>query len=278
MGISLLDEKLAMNYLNYLNLEWESPSYDYLERICYSHLHTFPFENISKLLFFKKGEFLPKLDTFLENYREYNFGGTCYSLNSNLLLLLKALGFECYHIKLGDAHIGIIVIIENEKFYVDCGAAAPFFKPVDIENNDQGSTVFGTDCINILPVDQANHEYTYVRYTNGVQSGDEWRFNSHKKQEFSDFTEIISKSYKIGAPFMEILRCQIWQSEKNRSVSLVNNKFTIRYRNGQSHTRTLVSIEEIKNVLTQEFILPKLPVKEAIKVLYELGIDIFFEK
>jgi N-hydroxyarylamine O-acetyltransferase len=44
--------KSAIDYLGNLNLQIEKPSYNYLERICHAQLNTFPFENISKLLYF----------------------------------------------------------------------------------------------------------------------------------------------------------------------------------------------------------------------------------
>jgi N-hydroxyarylamine O-acetyltransferase len=58
-------------------------------------------------------------------------------------------------------------------------------------------------------------------------------------------------------------------------VSLVNNKLTIRHSDGSNETTILKSIQEIEEVIQEEFQLPKLPVKDVIKVLEELKIDIF---
>jgi arylamine N-acetyltransferase len=58
-------------------------------------------------------------------------------------------------------------------------------------------------------------------------------------------------------------------------VELVNNKFGIRYSNGETFVKTLSSPEEIRAVFSEEFMLPKLPVTEAIEVLKTLEIDIF---
>lgn len=74
---------------------------------------------------------------------------------------------------------------------------------------------------------------------------------------------------------MSILRCQLYQTCKQRSVSLVNNKFSIHYSNGETFVKTLSTPEEIRAVLSEEFLLPKLPVTEAIEVLKTLEIDIF---
>lgn len=43
----------ARAYLHSLGLEQEPPSLSFLERICLAHLNTYPFENISKLIYFR---------------------------------------------------------------------------------------------------------------------------------------------------------------------------------------------------------------------------------
>ncbi|MGE8207282.1 arylamine N-acetyltransferase [Heyndrickxia sp. NPDC080065] len=266
-------------YLDILNLPLEKPSLNYLERICNAQLNTFPFENISKLLYCENHNNnyfeIPSFELFTKNFKEYNFGGTCYTLNSNLLILLRGIGFDCYHVMLEEKHMGIIVKINKERFYVDCGAAAPFFKPVRFENDFENISSFGKDEVNILPEDPRLNRYRYVRHVNGKQSGKAWHFNSRKVAKVSDFNEVIKKSYKPNATFMTILRCQLYQIPKQRSISIVNNKFSIRYSNGETNVLTLSSEEEIRTVLIEEFKLPKLPVKEAIEVLKRLKIDIF---
>lgn len=75
---------------------------------------------------------------------------------------------------------------------------------------------------------------------------------------------MIERTNKPNDPFMSILRCQLYQTGKQRSVSLVNDKFGIHYFSGETVVYTLLSIEEIRTVLSEEFILPKLPVTETV--------------
>lgn len=268
----------ARKYLDSLDLDLQKPTYDYLKQICVAHLNTFPFENISKLLYFKKHNDtnfeLPSFELFINNHRDFNFGGTCYTLNSNLMILLKEIGFSCYHVMLGEEHMGIIVKIENERFYVDCGAAAPIFKPVNFENDYKNISSFGKDVVNIVPVDSSRNTYKYVRYTNGKQNGKNWGFNSVKETKIEHFNEVMKRANQPNAPFMTILRCQLYQTHKHRSVSLVNNKFSIRYSSGEIDLKVLSTPEEISSVLSEEFALPKLPVTKAIEVLELLNVDI----
>lgn len=271
----------AKKYLTILGLPLEPPSYDYLERVCHSNLTTFPFENISKLIYFrdkKKNNFeIPPVELFVDNFNDYHFGGTCYTLNSSLMQFLRELGFECYHVMLGNEHIGIIVNLLNERVYVDCGAAAPIFKPVRIERDHLNVSEFGDDKVNLLPVNPNEGQYKYVRYTQGKQSGKVWEFDINKKCEFEDLSEVIKQANKPNTTFMTILRCQLWQTKQNRSVSLVNNQFGIRYSDGSITKRKLYSIDEIESVIANEFLLPKLPIRDAINVLDGLNIDIFTE-
>ncbi|MDG5472353.1 arylamine N-acetyltransferase [Jeotgalibacillus sp. ET6] len=269
----------AKKYLHDLNVSLEEPSLPYLERICHAQLNTFPFENISKLILFKKHGYnsfdIPSFSHFVDHHEQYQFGGTCYTLNSNLMRLLKEIGFECYHVMLGEEHMGIIVVINHERFYVDGGAAAPFFKPVSFESDFRNISSFGKDEVYLLPEEPGQNLYKYIRYANGSQSGKTWHFHSRKEAKVEDFSGVIQKSNEPAAPFMTILRCQLYQTDKKRSVSLVNNKFGIRYSNGETVVRNLSTVEEICDVLSEEFQLPKLPVEEAIGVLRRNKIDIF---
>ncbi len=271
----MTNSEVVKGYMHHLNLEAEAPSHRFLEKICTAQLNTFPFENIGKLLHQQSSSFtIPSFEKFVSNFQKFNFGGTCYTLNANLLLLLRALGFDCHHVMLGNEHMGIVVILDDA-FYVDCGAAAPFFKPVRLNDENNNNVRFGKDEVSILPVDSKDSDYKYIRYTNGKQSGKVWHFQSTEKANINDFQKVIEESYKPDATFMTILRCQLYQTNLQRSVSLVNNKFSIRYENGEIETTALNTKQEIMAVMADEFFLPKLPVEEAVDALERRGIDIF---
>src|SRR5699024_12395548 len=81
--------------------------------------------------------------------------------------------------------------------------------------------------------------------------------------------------FRSNNSFTISLRCQIWQLDKNRSLSLVNNVLNLQYESGEVEKHILGSVEEIREVIDDEFQLPKLPVEEAIDILRDLDIDIF---
>ncbi|BAB05900.1 arylamine N-acetyltransferase [Halalkalibacterium halodurans] len=266
------------NYLSLLQLPINQPSYDYLARICQAHLSTFPFENISKLLFFRNRQIgIPTMEQFLSHYKSYHYGGTCYTLNANLFRLLQALGFDTYPVMLGGEHLGIIVQMDDEPFYVDCGATAPLFSPVRLEGHATTSTRFGRDVVLLQPDDTPPFNYKYIRIIDGEQSGNTWYFHSHDKKTINDFLPALERSYQLGTTFMTILRCHLYQPDQKRSVSLVNSRLTVRYDNGETVVTMLESEQEIEEVLSDEFKLSRLPVRKAIAVLKQLSVDLFTE-
>lgn len=274
-------------YLENMELEAKVPeieglTFAYLQQICSAHLNTFAFENISKFIYYRdweqNGYFVPPIQVFVDNYKKYGFGGTCYTQNTNLYRLLQALGYDCNLVTLGGEHMGILVRLKelgNEQVYVDCGAAAPFFSPVRFETDVNNVSSFGTDKILIRPSLGQQGRYVYSRYVNNEPSGEPWEFDANRRSKLVDFQPLIDEANKPGATFMTFLRCQLWQLDKSRSVSLVNNTFGIRMADGSLVKRKLHNVEDIEQVITEEFGLPRLPVRSAIEILHKLDVDIF---
>jgi N-hydroxyarylamine O-acetyltransferase len=134
---------------------------------------------------------------------------------------------------------------------------------------------FYQDHVYLKTVDAQHGEFQYERYTNGKKSGKTWAFNANHVSQFSDFYQAIHEANQPGTTFMTILRCQLYQLDRRRSVSLVNNKFGIRYENGENKIETLTSVKEIEDVIRDEFGLDRLPVQTAVDILESLGVDIF---
>ena len=131
MNLNFLYDK----YLKLLGVDLSEAGFKLLKKIVKTHLIKVPFENISKLLYKKQGmNYIPDLELYLDGIDKYNFGGTCYSNNYYLYLLLQYLG---YNVKLcgadmknPDVHLISIVTIDEKEFIVDGGYAAPFFDPL----------------------------------------------------------------------------------------------------------------------------------------------------
>lgn len=269
----------AQRYLERLGIEQEPPTLSFLEKVCRAHLNAVPFENISKLLYLrdfeKNGFHIPPIDVYVENMFQFDYGGTCYTNNSHALTLLKELGFIGYHVQLGSSHIGIIIELDGERWYADFGSASPFFKPVNFEKDHDNLTAYDIEEIRIIPDPNQEGFYRFVRYRDGKVVKDDWDFKPDEGKEFGEFTETVEQSNKSGAFFLTHLRCHHYQLEQNRTLSLINNKLSIKYDDQRVEEVMLTTREEVKEVMEKEFHLPNLPVKEAIDVLGELGVDVF---
>lgn len=266
-------------YLDMLGLTPEEPTEEFLKKMMTAHLSTFPFENISKFFYFKKQKFLPSIKEFLNHYQRFQFGGTCYILNSNFYQLLQALGYNCRLIMLSDVHMGVLVQLKEypgEELYADVGSAMPLFQPLRFEKEMGNKIAFGNEKVVLQRDEESQEKYRYLFYRDGkLVSENPWVFEPAKTYQLNDFSHCIQTSYLPDSTFMKILRCQLWQPERNRSLSLVNDRLTIRYRYGRKWSTKLSSVYEVIEVLKDEFELPDLPVHDAIQVLHELGVNVF---
>ncbi|WP_232697724.1 arylamine N-acetyltransferase [Brevibacillus daliensis] len=275
----------VQSYLHKLQLPQEQPSISYLERICQAHLFTIPFENISKLIYWRERERnrfnVPPLDIFVHHLYTMQLGGTCYILNPNLQQLLLELGFSATLIPVGDSHIAILVDHPEEPgvpLYVDMGSAAPFFKPVDFTRQHDNCSSFAGIDVRLVPDETETGIYRFKRYRLGELVSDKWSFNPAKTKNLPYFNDTIAKSYQLETNFMSSLICQLFQRDKQRHLFLKNNLLTITYEDKTSEEINLHRICEIEAVLAEEFLLPKIPVREATRILQELGVDIFAQK
>jgi arylamine N-acetyltransferase len=187
--MSLLETKNT--YLSLLNTMVKKPSLSYLTELCHAHLTTCPFENMSKVIQFKKNgnspPELPALAEFLRSNQMHHTGGTCYTLNSQFAKILQVLGFQCYLIKLGNDHMAIIVTIDGDNYYVDCGAAAPFFEPVAFEKNKENVSAFGGEEVRLEADKTVPDLYHYVRKRDGIISHESWGFYANQPYSLDDF-------------------------------------------------------------------------------------------
>ncbi|QQK80822.1 arylamine N-acetyltransferase [Salicibibacter cibi] len=274
----------AKDYLQYIQVPAREPSYSYLKEISTAHLNQIPFENISTLLHYKAYHEERKLvedeKKFVKQLFQHHMGGTCYMLNSSLHQLLKQLGFHSRYTFLGGGHVALLVRLpgEKEELYVDIGNGAPFFEPIRLETDPGNVSEYGGIEVRLRPGDEFG-TYKYYRYVDGTLLTDmDWSFDTKKSYQFDDFQPAIQKYFQPNGAFTSVLRCQIWQLSQKRSLSLVNNVLSIRYRNRKVEKQTLKDRFEVRNVIEEEFKLPKLPVEKAIGILEGMGVNIFQEQ
>lgn len=262
------DKILFDKYLELIGIEALNASFELLCKIVKAHLFKIPFENISKLLYKNKGmNYIPDLTTYLSGIAKYNFGGTCYSNNYYLYLLLKHLG---YNIKLcgadmknPDVHVISIVTIDGKEFIVDVGYAAPFFKPLQRGLNEDFIIKSGEEVYYIKPLDNKGRTKVEQYYNGKLQH---WYIANPKPRKIGEFTKVIKDSYTNDAIFMNALRITRFSDEG----SLVLKNLLLTETTGLTSYTTEISFKNIPAVIQEKFGMPTEIVEKAINNIKEL--------
>ena len=258
-------------YLNLLKVSEGKPTFERLKQIVRAHLIRVPFENISKLLYEKKGmNYIPDLELFLNGIENYNFGGTCYSNNYYLFLLLEHLGYNVNlcgaDMKNPDVHLISIVKIEGLEYIVDAGYAAPFFEPLPRKLSVDHVINYGKEKYIIKPQDKLGRTKVEQYYDGKLQH---WYTAKPGGRKIEEFQKVIEDSYSDDAVFMNAIR--ITKYTKVGSLVLKNLDLT-KTINGSIYTEKF-SFNEIPTVIEKNFGMPSSVVKEAIssiKVLKDI--------
>lgn len=259
---------LFSKYLTLLGIATATPTYELLCKLVKAHLFIVPFENISKLLFKKQGAiYIPNLNTFLEGIEKHSFGGTCYTNNYYLNLLLKHLGFNVKlcgaDMKNPDVHLINIVTIDNREFIVDVGYAAPFLQPLPRDLGTDFIITFSEEKYIVRPIDE-NGKTLVAQYSgNKLQH---WYTAKPQPRTIEEFRKVIEDSYAEDATFMNAIR--VVRFTENGSVSLRN--YSLTETNGENVTTTKLNREEIPGFVCKKFGIPEQLVKEALESIKEI--------
>ncbi len=210
-------------YLWLLDVEQSKPTLAALRDIVRAHLMRVPFENISKLYRWKISGLrsIPPADQFLEEIEQYHFGGTCYSNNYFLHLLLSALGFDVRlcgaDMSKPDVHIVNIVHIDGREYIVDGGFAAPFIEPLPRDLTSDYVVALGGERYVLSPMDAGGRSrLTFVR--DGV-SRHGYLVNP-KPRSIGEFGGVIEDSFRPEATFMNAVL--LVKFGRHRSTTLRN--------------------------------------------------------
>lgn len=270
-------------YLKRLGVQQRAADLEILKELCRSHLQAFPYENVSKLLYYHtyKKSIVPPPAQYVENASRYDYGGTCYAINANFLALLRELGYSGYLVSLAEDHAAIIItdlLEDGEPLYVDAGAAAPFFQPVRFLTDPDYLSAFGKEAVQLVPDPLSPSRFRFHRMRSHELVSDSWHFSPHEPRELHDFSAAIVRSFAPGATFLSMLRIHLYQLDQKRSVSLKNNSLWIMQENGEEQKFILRSIDELEAAITEEFRLPRLPIREAVTILNTMDVDIFSQE
>ncbi len=252
-------------YLDLLHITRSQPSVESLAAILRAHLYVFPFENISKLYYFKKFNRtgIPDLEHFLDGARDKHFGGTCYAINYYLSQLLTALGYQTKlcgaDMQNPDAHVVNIVTLAGKEYIVDAGYAAPFSVPLPRYLQEPFSISHGVDEYILFPQDgfgrsrlEQYHEGT-LRHSYLVKP---------EPRNIDDFSRVIADSFAPKATFMNAVLLVKYDGDNS---IVIRNKEFITTRDGLTTKVSLNSFDHLVETIQSVFGIPPEITRVALK-------------
>ncbi len=268
---SQADDTFFERYLGILGVEKREPSLDALEELVYAHLTGIPFENISKLFFFKKEGriYFPEPRRYLDGIEKYHFGGTCYTNNYYLNLLLRHLG---YNIKLcgadmnqPDVHVVSIVTINGREFLVDIGYAAPFYGPIPRDSDRDYEIKLGKMRYVVKTPDAMGRTKVERYYDGKLLHGYTAR---PIERDIDYFAPAIEDSFSKSSTFMNNILLVSYGEDSY--VRLENTKLTV--TDGNSETVTILeNPSEVARSIEKLFGISKKFTLEVLAAIGELG-------
>jgi len=252
-------------YLALLGLELEPPTFDYLSRLVRAHLSRIPFENISKLLYLQRDgrRAIPDFKTYLDAAENFHFGGTCYSNNPYLCLLLRKLGFEVElngaDMQNPDVHIVIRVRVDGREYLVDVGYAAPFLEPMPTDLNSDFVVELGISRYVLRPRDEQGRSRMDL-YRNGELA--HTYIVKPIPREHGFFAPAIEDSYRPTATFMNSLLLTRYSRE--RSVVIYNYGLT-EFNGTAATVSRLKDRKQLVTAIERHFGIPQALADEALQ-------------
>lgn len=257
-------------FLKLLKIEPEQPGNKNLHAVVLAYMKRVPFENISKLYYKKTLNLLklPDTDQYLDGIEKCNFGGTCYSNNYYINLLLNKLGYDTVlcgaDMNNPDCHLVNMVSIEGKEFLIDTGYGAPFVKPLRRDLIVELEICHGRDRYVLHPKD-INGNSRLDLYRDGKLTHGYTAKPIPRTIDF--FAGQIDGSFSDTATFMNCLL--VVRQFENRSVVIYNT--TLTESEGKEYRVTqLKNRQELPVVIEKYMNIPQTIVSEVLPGIGEL--------
>jgi arylamine N-acetyltransferase len=261
----------ADRYLSLLGLIRRNPDLAFLSEIVSAHMIRIPFENISKLYYLKKFGVtsLLDLDTYLDGIEQYHFGGTCYTNNIYLNLLMNHLGFDAMlcgaDMSSPDVHIVSIVKLDGREYIVDVGYGAPFLTPLPRDLASDFEVELGSSRYVLKPQDVKKYSRLDMYKEGELKHGYTAKPIPRTPQFFNT---VIDNSFQPQATFMNALL--LVRVFPNRSIMINSSDLII--SEGHSSTKKLLSSrQEIAGAINTYCDIPLHIIEVSMSQLGHLG-------
>lgn len=257
--------------LKLLGLDSRPPTYETLTQLIESYIARVPFENISKLFYLRRHGLrgLPDFERYTDGIAQYNFGGTCYSNNHYLNLLLTHLGFKAglcgADMNNPDVHLVNIVEVDGREYLLDVGYAAPFWVPMPLDLDEDFVIELGRDSYRLRPRDENGNSRMQMFREGQLRHGYTVRPIPRQIQYFD---EIIRDSFRDDQTFMNsILLVRYYP---NRST-MIHNLSIIKSVGTDYSIDELSGPDELPAAIEKHFSIPRDIVSVALSAVGEFG-------
>lgn len=261
---------LLRRYLAILGVARREPSLGALRELVAAHLTRIPFENISKLYYWKRFGLveLPSLQRYLDGIEHYHFGGTCYSNNYYLNRLMVSLGYRAKlcgaDMAQPDVHMVSLVQVDGWEYLVDAGYAAPFLEPLPRELSSDHVVSLGRDCYRLKPQDAEGCSRLELFRDDVLKHG---YLAKPRPRAIEDFQEVITGSFRANATFLNcVLLARFYPA---RSV-VIHNLSLIISKGPQSTQSSLPHRQALVERVEEHFGIPPEIVSVALEGLEKL--------
>ncbi len=246
-----------LRYLKLLGVAARRPSLEALNELSFAHATHIPFENVSKLYYWKNFGLatVPPLETFLDGIERFHFGGTCYSSNFHLHTLLAILGYE---VKLcgadmsnPDVHMVNFVSVDGREYLVDVGYAAPFLSPIPRDLATDYVIQLGRDRYVFKPQDTRGCTRVELHRDGALTHG---YLAKPAPKTFDDFNGVIAESFQPDATFMNAILLARFYADR---AVVIHNLTLLESQGTSSRTASLTSLDELLSAIEERFGIPR---------------------
>ncbi len=251
-------------YLRVLGVPRRAPGLAALRELVEAQLGRVPFENVSKLLRFRRAAFagIPPIEEHLDAIERWNLGGTCYANNFHFHRLLAALGYGVTlcgaDMTRPDVHLVNLVRVDRREYLVDGGYGAPFLEPLPRDLARAHEVALGRERYVLHPRDAAGRSRLDHLWDGERRHGYDVNPAPRRIEEFAG---VVAASFAPDATFMN--RVTFMRFFPGRSLVLRDLRLH-EFEGAASREERLPGADAIPDALEARFGVPRGIAREAI--------------
>lgn len=262
-----LPDALVERYLRLLGEPRRAPGLEALRALVSAQIQRVPFENVSKLLRFRRSGFtgIPAIEEHLDGIERFRLGGTCYANNFHFHRLLASLRYDVTlcgaDMSRPDVHLVNLVRVDGREYLVDGGYGAPFLEPLPRDLPHEHEVALGRERYVLHPRDAAGR--SRLELWRDGQSRHGYDVNPSPRR-IEEFASVVAESFAPSATFMR--RVTFMRFAPGRTLVLQNLNL-LEFEGAASRAERLAGADAIPGVLEARFGVPREIAREALNGL-----------